>query len=184
MPSLIQQCSWNHTRKGFSQQVPNKQLMIRDIWQGSAKPGLHSISPKAWIFFLHIRGVPAGWLKYLGSLSSWFSAVQRMAGFWNSSLGSRPSAPLRRNVYQLTEMAIVKGGTTPTSLPSYPRLSLWWKAVENTKPCCRCWFLAVSFEAGIHNSMSTKQQNSQDLLKSYWRFYLLVNTIELIIAKT
>lgn len=36
----------------------------------------------------------------------------RTAGFRNGSLGSRPSAPFRSNVYQPTEMAVVLNGGT------------------------------------------------------------------------
>lgn len=40
------------------------------------------------------------------------SAALRTAGFRNGSLGSRPSAPFRSNVYQPTEMAVVLNGGT------------------------------------------------------------------------
>lgn len=36
----------------------------------------------------------------------------RTAGFRNGSLGNRPSAPFRSNVYQPTEMAVVLNGGT------------------------------------------------------------------------
>ncbi|CAK6445084.1 unnamed protein product [Pipistrellus nathusii] len=53
-------------------------------------------------------------------------AALRTAGFRNSSLGSRPSAPFRSNVYQPTEMAVVlNGGTIPTAPPSYTGRHLW-----------------------------------------------------------
>ncbi|XP_015420551.1 PREDICTED: G-protein coupled receptor family C group 5 member B [Myotis davidii] len=54
------------------------------------------------------------------------SAALRTAGFRNGSLGSRPSAPFRSNVYQPTEMAVVlNGGTIPTAPPSYMGRHLW-----------------------------------------------------------
>lgn len=54
------------------------------------------------------------------------SAALRTAGFRNGSLGSRPSAPFRSNVYQPTEMAVVlNGGTIPTAPPSYTGRHLW-----------------------------------------------------------
>ncbi|XP_049645141.1 G-protein coupled receptor family C group 5 member B isoform X3 [Suncus etruscus] len=40
------------------------------------------------------------------------NAALRTAGFRNGSLGSRPSAPFRSNVYQPTEMAVVLNGGT------------------------------------------------------------------------
>ena len=40
------------------------------------------------------------------------SSALRTAGFRNGSLGSRPSAPFRSNVYQPTEMAVVLYGGT------------------------------------------------------------------------
>ncbi|MEE6497420.1 hypothetical protein FKM82_002744 [Ascaphus truei] len=40
------------------------------------------------------------------------NAALRSAGFRNGSLGSRPSAPFRSNVYQPTEMAVVLNGGT------------------------------------------------------------------------
>lgn len=43
-----------------------------------------------------------------------------------SSLGSRPSAPFRSNVYQPTEMAVVlNGGTIPTAPPSHTGRHHW-----------------------------------------------------------
>lgn len=42
---------------------------------------------------------------------------------------------------------------------------------------------SVSLREGIHNSTRTKQQNIQDLSKSYRGFCLNVNTIEWRIAK-
>ncbi|XP_077172711.1 G-protein coupled receptor family C group 5 member B-like [Paroedura picta] len=54
------------------------------------------------------------------------NAALRTAGFRNGSLGSRPSAPFRSNVYQPTEMAVVlNGGTIPTAPPSYTGRHLW-----------------------------------------------------------
>lgn len=40
------------------------------------------------------------------------SSALRTAGFRNGSLGNRPSAPFRSNVYQPTEMAVVLNGGT------------------------------------------------------------------------
>ncbi|ELK29023.1 G-protein coupled receptor family C group 5 member B [Myotis davidii] len=45
------------------------------------------------------------------------SAALRTAGFRNGSLGSRPSAPFRSNVYQPTEMAVVLNGGTVSIKP-------------------------------------------------------------------
>ncbi|XP_057244243.1 G-protein coupled receptor family C group 5 member B-like [Malurus melanocephalus] len=54
------------------------------------------------------------------------NAALRTAGFRNGSLGTRPSAPFRSNVYQPTEMAVVlNGGTIPTAPPSYTGRHLW-----------------------------------------------------------
>ncbi|XP_061455831.1 G-protein coupled receptor family C group 5 member B [Rhineura floridana] len=54
------------------------------------------------------------------------NAALRTAGFRNGSLGSRPGAPFRSNVYQPTEMAVVlNGGTIPTAPPSYTGRHLW-----------------------------------------------------------
>ncbi|NWY76701.1 GPC5B protein, partial [Erithacus rubecula] len=54
------------------------------------------------------------------------NAALRTAGFRNGSLGSRPAAPFRSNVYQPTEMAVVlNGGTIPTAPPSYTGRHLW-----------------------------------------------------------
>ncbi|XP_055994840.1 G-protein coupled receptor family C group 5 member B isoform X2 [Sorex fumeus] len=54
------------------------------------------------------------------------NAALRTAGFRNGSLGNRPSAPFRSNVYQPTEMAVVlNGGTIPTAPPSYTGRQLW-----------------------------------------------------------
>uniref|UniRef100_A0A803K1X9 G protein-coupled receptor, class C, group 5, member B n=1 Tax=Xenopus tropicalis TaxID=8364 RepID=A0A803K1X9_XENTR len=54
------------------------------------------------------------------------NAAMRAGGFRNGSLGSRPSAPFRSNVYQPTEMAVVlNGGTIPTAPPSYTGRHLW-----------------------------------------------------------
>ncbi|KAG8513617.1 G-protein coupled receptor family C group 5 member B [Galemys pyrenaicus] len=44
------------------------------------------------------------------------NAALRTAGFRNGSLGNRPSAPFRSNVYQPTEMAVVLNGGTQTIL--------------------------------------------------------------------
>lgn len=43
---------------------------------------------------------------------SFLNTALRTAGFRNGSLGSRPSAPFRSNVYQPTEMAVVLNGGT------------------------------------------------------------------------
>ncbi|KAF6124607.1 G protein-coupled receptor class C group 5 member B [Phyllostomus discolor] len=54
------------------------------------------------------------------------NAALRTAGFRNGSLGNRPSAPFRSNVYQPTEMAVVlNGGTIPTAPPSYTGRHFW-----------------------------------------------------------
>ncbi|CAH2307084.1 G- coupled receptor family C group 5 member B [Pelobates cultripes] len=49
------------------------------------------------------------------------NAAMRSGGFRNGSLGSRPSAPFRSNVYQPTEMAVVlNGGTVVLLFPVPP----------------------------------------------------------------
>nr|XP_033818840.1 G-protein coupled receptor family C group 5 member B isoform X2 [Geotrypetes seraphini] len=54
------------------------------------------------------------------------NAALRTAGFRNGSLGNRPTAPFRSNVYQPTEMAVVlNGGTIPTAPPSYTGRHHW-----------------------------------------------------------
>ncbi|CAJ0940761.1 unnamed protein product [Ranitomeya imitator] len=45
------------------------------------------------------------------------NAAMRSGGFRNGSLGSRPSAPFRSNVYQPTEMAVVLNGGTVSIEP-------------------------------------------------------------------
>lgn len=67
--------------------------------------------------------VPRAWCWYRGrkqKLSfcvcvccfSFPPSALRTAGFRNGSLGNRPSAPFRSNVYQPTEMAVVLNGGT------------------------------------------------------------------------
>lgn len=56
---------------------------------------------------------------FLVLVSVWLppSPALRTAGFRNGSLGSRPSAPFRSNVYQPTEMAVVLNGGTVSIKP-------------------------------------------------------------------
>lgn len=54
-------------------------------------------------FFLILFGV---------SLLLFPPSALRTAGFRNGSLGNRPNAPFRSNVYQPTEMAVVLNGGT------------------------------------------------------------------------
>lgn len=61
----------------------------------------------------------------------------RTAGFRNGSLGSRPSAPFRSNVYQPTEMAVVLNGGTV----SIPRGCLCRKAALALE-CMLCFRLS------------------------------------------
>ncbi|XP_041134201.1 G-protein coupled receptor family C group 5 member B-like [Polyodon spathula] len=54
------------------------------------------------------------------------SAALRAGGHRNGSLGLRPSAPFRSNVYQPTEMAVLlNGGTIPSAPPNYTGRHLW-----------------------------------------------------------
>lgn len=71
----------------------------------------------------------------------------RTAGFRNGSLGNRPSAPFRSNVYQPTEMAVVlNGGTVSIKQWCFVRKPMKGQCVwagssfnRDTLLCRGCW---------------------------------------------